>query len=189
MASMNFEHMTPKRFLEFIDARPALRINPEDRRALEAAARRKGGKGKPRPGVRYREREEELRIILPFVYPSRNEIEYMNRYQKSAAKRQWLDQVRFWLMVYERREPGRILGVFRSRVRLKAILHLPDPGRRRDLDNYSYKWLKDALVGYLLEDDSARHVEDAPPEFAGLDRRPGPWMEVIITPKQKNGEE
>ncbi|MGE5527782.1 MAG: hypothetical protein ACM3X6_01385 [Patescibacteria group bacterium] len=147
------------------------------------APQRRGGRG-PRPAapeVRYRATEEELRFELPFTYPSRNEIEHMNRHQKAALKGRWVADVRKWLMVYERRAPGRFRA-YRSRVRITAILHLPDPGRRRDLDNYSYKWLKDALQGFLLVDDSVRYVEDGLPVFADLAGRPEPWMEIIITP-------
>ncbi|PTM58360.1 hypothetical protein [Desmospora activa] len=93
-----------------------------------------------------------IQIEVPGIPPSLNQMRNMHYYKLNRVKREW---ARLISIVSAARRPSKPF----ERVVVTLTYHFPDK-RRRDPDNYSGKFIMDALVdmGFLI-DDSFDHVE------------------------------
>jgi len=93
-----------------------------------------------------------IRIEVPGIPPSLNELKRMHYHQWNRTKRDWAYRI---ALMSRRLRPPKPL----DRAVVTLIYHFPDR-RRRDPDNFSGKFILDPLVseGFIV-DDSFDHIE------------------------------
>ena len=90
---------------------------------------------------------------LPYTYPSWNEIQGMNRFERTRARRKFMDDTIILLR-------NQIQVRFTNPVRILVDLYFSKK-RTRDNDNYGGKWLIDAIVrAEILPDDSNKWIPE-----------------------------
>lgn len=95
--------------------------------------------------------KRHLIVIIPFLYPSWNEIQRMDRFTRTKAKKKFMGEVICILKPYA--DPP-----FAKPVRILVDIYFPKK-RRRDNDNYGGKWLIDAIVqAGIIPDDSTKWI-------------------------------
>lgn len=163
-----------KHLEEVLTRNPAIKINKKYSMPLKGKSNRKKViKAIKETMVFYGPGEEHpIKITFPFVYPSLNKILRMNRWQRKKLEDEFREMVRWKLKV------NNIKG-FRTPVSIMVIIYFPIL-RRRDRDNFCFKWLKDALKGIVIIDDEPRYVESEKVDFDKGEKR----MEVFITPQE-----
>lgn len=110
---------------------------------------------------------------FPFVYPSRNITENMNPLKRGKLKEKFMEDVRMEILNQ--------LGIVRFLGQVKIAIDLCFTNkRRRDLDNFSPKWLLDALVkcGIILDDN--KDIIPESPDVMILEKEPEEKMIVQI---------
>lgn len=93
-----------------------------------------------------------IRIEVPGIPPSLNDLKRMHYHQWNRTKKEWADRI---AIVARGKRPSQPF----EKAICTLTYHFPDK-RRRDPDNYSGKFILDPLVaeGFLV-DDSFDHVE------------------------------
>jgi Holliday junction resolvase RusA-like endonuclease len=182
---------TEKELAAALKSNPAIRIN--EKHSMSAQGKKTKKKNciskKPKvilPPMKFYTdyaggKEQTVKLFLPFTYPSLNKTKRMSTFAAWKAEAEFRDAVRWELLV------NKILG-FRQMVHLAVVIFHPKK-RKRDDENYNYKWLKDALKGIVFVDDDHDHVRDEPVEF----KKGKPHIEVYIIPasevREREGKE
>ncbi len=113
-----------------------------------------------------------MKIIIPEIPPSWNQIMRMHHHQQDAETKKWALLVRAYA---GRRDVPRFTG----KVKVKITYYFKDK-IKRDPDNYSGKFINDGLVAAgIIEDDSFQHIDLE--IVGGLDKE-SPRVEIEVTP-------
>ena len=113
-----------------------------------------------------------VKITIPEIPPSLNQILRMHYHKRDAANKRWAGLVGMFDNRKKRDKPI-------SRAQVCITYYFPD-ARRRDSDNYAGKFLLDGLVNAgVIEDDSFDHVELL---LVGKVDREDPRTVIEVTP-------
>lgn len=114
-------------------------------------------------------------LTLPFLYPSLNEMLYRNPFQLQREHDDYQQKAAIYLKLQDPPTFGA------GPVRIAINLHFKTERKtRRDIDNYSPKWLLDTLVKLrILEDDNSDIIPE-PVKIRLIDRAPEECTELQI---------
>jgi len=113
-----------------------------------------------------------VKITIPEIPPSLNQILRMHYHERDRENKKWASLILYFDNRRKKREPLK-------KVQVTITYFFPD-ARRRDTDNFSGKFILDGLVNAgIIEDDSFNHVDLL---LAGKVDRENPRTEIEVTP-------
>jgi Holliday junction resolvase RusA-like endonuclease len=143
---------TEKQLDEILKKNPAIHINERYSQLTPKKFPKKPKRPKMQtPQLRFYDFERPIKLFVPFVPPSLNQVLAMNPWERRKLKEEFVNDM-WWVLMHNK------VRCFRSLVIIIVTLFFPVM-RTRDEDNY-LKWLLDSLKGVLIVDDSPEYLAE-----------------------------